>query len=54
MYEAIDMNMNNINFPLEDEEKLCEAIVSIKTVEECKKFLHDLCTPSEIEENQHL
>ena len=33
-----------------DEEKLCEAIVSIKTVEECKKFLHDLCTPSEIEE----
>ena len=24
MYEAIDMNMNNINFPLEDEEKLCE------------------------------
>ena len=33
-----------------DEEKLCEAIVCIKTVEECKKFLHDLCTPSEIEE----
>ena len=38
------------NFLNKDEENLCEAIVSIKTVEECKKFLHDLCTPSEIEE----
>ena len=33
-----------------DEEKLCEAILSIKTKEECKKFLYDLCTPTEIEE----
>ena len=33
-----------------NEEKLCEAILSIKTNEECKNFLHDLCTPSEIEE----
>jgi TrpR-related protein YerC/YecD len=33
-----------------DEDKLFKAIVTIKTVEECKKFFHDLCTPSEIEE----
>jgi len=34
----------------EQTEKLCKAIVSIKSVEECYRFLEDLCTLSEITE----
>ncbi len=34
----------------EQTEKLCKAIVSVKTVEECYRFLDDLCTLSEITE----
>ena len=34
----------------EQTEKLCKAMVSIKTVEECYRFLDDLCTLSEITE----
>ena len=34
----------------EQTEDLCRAIVSIKTVEECYRFLDDLCTVSEITE----
>ena len=33
-----------------EEEKLFEAILSIRSIEECKMFLYDLCTPSELEE----
>ena len=31
-----------------DEENLYEAILSLKTVAECKAFFTDLCTPGEI------
>ena len=35
----------------ENEEKhLFEALLELKNVAECKKFLRDLCTPSELEE----
>lgn len=34
----------------EQTEKLCKALVSLKTVEECYRFLDDLCTLSEITE----
>lgn len=30
-------------------EALCEAIMEIRTKEECEAFLTDLCTPAEIE-----
>jgi len=30
------------------ERSLYEAILALKTVEECAAFLHDLCTPAEI------
>ena len=32
------------------EKKLFEAILTIETMEECRKFFHDLCTPSELQE----
>ena len=31
-----------------DLETLCEAFLQLKTREECRLFLHDLCTPAEI------
>ncbi|HEY3637277.1 MAG TPA: YerC/YecD family TrpR-related protein [Rhizomicrobium sp.] len=31
-----------------DFEGLCEAFLQLKTREECRKFLLDLCTPAEI------
>ena len=34
----------------EQEKKLFEAILCIETIDECKRFFDDLCTPSEIEE----
>lgn len=35
----------------EDEEKrLFEAVLKLKTTEECRQFFYDLCTPSEVEE----
>ena len=34
----------------EQTDALCKAFASLKTVEECYKFLDDLCTPSEITE----
>lgn len=30
-------------------EALCEAIMELKTKEECEAFLTDLCTPAEVE-----
>ena len=33
----------------ESESKLYEAILSLKTVEECKKFMKDLCTIKELQ-----
>ena len=32
------------------ENELFKAIITIDTIEECKNFFYDLCTPSEIEE----
>lgn len=29
---------------------LCEILVSVKDVEECKELLHDLCTDKEVEQ----
>ncbi len=34
----------------EEEQKLYEAILCIESVDECRRFFEDLCTPSEIEE----
>lgn len=31
-----------------DTDALCEAFLQLKTREECRKFLLDLCTPAEI------
>ncbi len=31
------------------ETALCEALHSLKSVEECRKFLLDLCTPAELQ-----
>jgi TrpR-related protein YerC/YecD len=31
------------------ETSLCEALAALSTVEEMRAFLHDLCTPAEIE-----
>jgi TrpR-related protein YerC/YecD len=28
---------------------LCEALLTLKTVDECQRFLEDLCTPAELE-----
>jgi len=33
-----------------NENELFEAMVSIDNINECKNFLYDLCTPSEIQE----
>ena len=32
------------------ENELFKAIITIDSIEECKNFFYDLCTPSEIEE----
>ncbi len=39
-----------MNNRIDDErlEFLCRAILTLKTVEDCKSFLEDLCTPSEL------
>jgi len=29
--------------------RLCEALLTLKTAEECQRFLEDLCTPAELE-----
>ncbi|MGI9220964.1 MAG: YerC/YecD family TrpR-related protein [Woeseiaceae bacterium] len=34
---------------LEAEKALCTAIVSLRTAEECRNFLRDLCTPAELQ-----
>ena len=31
-------------------EYLCQGILTLQTPEECKSFLEDLCTPSELQE----
>ena len=31
------------------EKALCEAMVSLETVEDCRNFLKDLCTPAELQ-----
>lgn len=31
------------------EEALCAAIISLQSVEECRNFLKDLCTPAELQ-----
>ncbi|MBQ8392847.1 MAG: hypothetical protein IJX51_03645 [Clostridia bacterium] len=40
--------MNRINE--KDTERLFEAILTLETVEECKKFLEDICTVKEIQD----
>jgi len=37
-----------LNFRDSQLKKLLEVIVKIESVEECKKFMLDLCTPSEL------
>ena len=41
----MDQNMNNKQL-----EYLYRAILTLQTVEDCKSFLEDLCTPSELSE----
>jgi TrpR-related protein YerC/YecD len=31
------------------ETALCEAVISLESVDECRKFLQDLCTPAELQ-----
>jgi TrpR-related protein YerC/YecD len=31
------------------ERALCEAVLSLRTVDECRAFFHDLCTPAELQ-----
>ena len=31
------------------EQKLAEALLTLKSVEECRSFLRDLCTPAELQ-----
>jgi TrpR-related protein YerC/YecD len=31
------------------ERALCQALLTLKTVEECRDFLRDLCTPAELQ-----
>ena len=31
------------------EDALCAALISLETVEECRNFLKDLCTPAELQ-----
>ena len=33
-----------------NENELFKAMISIDSIEECKNFIYDLCTPSEIQE----
>ena len=33
-----------------EENELFRAILALKTIQECKQFLYDLCTPAEIHE----
>ncbi len=33
-----------------DEKALFEAVLQLRTVEECRRFFYDLCTPAEMEE----
>ncbi len=34
---------------LEAEAALCQALISLETVDECRNFLRDLCTPAEMQ-----
>ena len=36
-------------FSPEDTQLLCEAILSLQTVDECRRFLSDLCTVGELQ-----
>ncbi|MBO4327267.1 MAG: helix-turn-helix domain-containing protein [Clostridia bacterium] len=38
------------NFDTEAVDRLCAAILSLETTEECKAFLEDLCTISEVQD----
>ncbi len=40
----------NHNIDNEQLEYLCRAFLTLDTVEDCKNFLEDLCTPSELSE----
>ena len=31
------------------EDRLCRAILTLRTLEECRAFFHDLCTPAELQ-----
>lgn len=35
--------------PQQSSRSLCEALLTLKTVPECQRFLEDLCTPAELE-----
>lgn len=37
------------NHQVEAEKALCRAIFSLKSTEECRNFLRDLCTPAELQ-----
>ena len=38
------------NFNTEAVDRLCEAILSLETADECKAFLEDVCTISEVQD----
>ena len=40
---------NDTASQLEAEDALCEALISLKTTDECRNFLKDLCTPAELQ-----
>ncbi len=44
------MKNEKIEIPEQDFELLCRGLLTLTTVEDCKNFLMDLCTPSEINE----
>ena len=45
--------MKNLQRPTPDIHQaspgLCEALLTLQTVDECQRFLEDLCTPAELE-----
>lgn len=46
--------MKNLYRPTHSDPKqarrgLCEALLTLRTVDECQRFLEDLCTPAELE-----
>ena len=42
--------MESLNVQKNEETKLFEAVLKLKTTEECRQFFYDLCTPAEVDE----